>query len=121
MTETLCDSSHVKLKAGADHTALTAAQYTALINEAEGQIIADTGVNWIDVYSGMNTDFKQIIQGAVSSYAANGVIMNDPLALGGLTVATTMVNNNLNIYDRAVNQLKDANVYKPFGGTKITE
>ncbi len=120
MTETLCTSAHLKLKAGAHHTALTSAQYTDLINEAEGQIIADTRVNWIDVYSGMNSDFKQILQGAVSAYAANGAIMNDPLALGGLVVATTIVNKNLDTYDRAVNKLKDANVYKPFGGTEIT-
>ena len=116
MAETLCNSGNVKLKAGTNHTALTAAQYTDLINEAEGQFIADTGVNWIDVYSGLNADFKQIIQGAAAAYAANGAINNDLLALGGLATATTMINKNLDTYDRAVNKLKDSNVYKPFGG-----
>lgn|SRR3990167_6848325 len=122
MAETLCNSGNVKLAAGANHTALTASQYTSLINQAEGQIIADTGVNWITVWpviSGNN--FALIIQGAVAAYAANGAINNDPLALGGLSVATTMINKNLDTYDRAVNKLKDSNVYKPFGGTKIVE
>jgi hypothetical protein len=121
MAETLCNSGNVKLKAGANHTALTAAQYTDLINAAEGSLIADTRVNWIDVYAGLNLDFKTLIQGAVAAKAAVGAINNDPLALGGLSVATTMVNINLDEYDRAVSKLKDANVYKPFGGTAIAE
>ena len=120
MTTTLCNSGNVKLKAGVDATALSFAQYETLINEAEGQIIADTGVNWIDVYSGLNADFKQIIQGAVSAKAAIAAIEYDPLALGPLAVATTKVNVCLDEYDRGVNKLKDANVYGPFGGTKIT-
>jgi len=120
MPETLCTSPHVKLKAGVNHTALTSAQYTQLINEAEGHIVADTRVNWLDIYSTMNADFKQILQDAASSFAANGAIMNDPLALGGMAVATTMVNKNLDAYDRAISKLKDSNVFEPFGGSVIT-
>ena len=117
---TLSNSGLVKLRAGADHTALTGAQYDEFIEETEGQIVADTGVNWLDVYSGLNDDFKKILQGAVSARAANGAIMNDPLALGGLAVATTMVNQNLDVYDRAVAKLKDTNVAGAFGGTQMT-
>lgn len=118
---TLANSGHVKLKAGTNHTALTATQYDELIEEAEGQIIADTRVNWVDEYGTMNADFKEILRGAVAAKAANGAIMNDPLAVGGLATATTMVNQNLDIYDRAVNKLKDSNIFKPFGGSAIVE
>ena len=120
MTETLCTSGSVKLKAGVDHTALTAAQYTEFINQAEGQIIADTRINWVSIYSTMDDDFKKILEGATAAKAAIGVINYDPLALGGLTVATTMINVNLDEYDRAVKVLKEQNVYSPFGGSPIT-
>ena len=124
MTTTLCNSGNVIVKAGVDATALTDAQYTQLINEAESLLTADTGVNWVDawpVISGNN--FAQIITGAVSARAAIPVIQYDPLALGPLAVATTKVNVCLDEYDRAVSKLKDANVYKPFGGGtyKLTE
>jgi hypothetical protein len=122
MTETLCTLGSVKLKAGTNHTALTAAQYTELINEAEGQLIADTRVNWITHWPQISgSNYVKIIQGAVSAKAANIAIMNDALAVGGLTTATTMINHNLDIYDRAVAKLKDANIFKPFGGTAIAE
>jgi hypothetical protein len=118
---TLADSGHVKLKAGENHTALTPTQYDELIEEAEGQIITDTRVNWIDIYSTMNTDFREVLRGAVSSYAANNVILNDMLAVGGINTATTMINKNLDNYDRAVSKLKDSNIFKAFGGSVIKE
>ena len=120
MTTTLCTSGSVKLKAGVDHTALTFAQYEELINQAEGAIIADTRINWVDIYSTMNDDFKKILEGATAAKAAVGVINYDPLALGGLGISTTMINVNLDEYDRAVKQLKEQNVYSPFGGITIT-
>ena len=120
MTETLCASGSVKLKAGEEASALTSAQYTELINQAEGQFIADTAVNWVDIYATLNSDFKQAIEGAVSAKAAIGVIGYDPLALGPLSVATTKVNILLDEYDRAVSKLKETNIYKAFGGTSFS-
>ena len=120
MTGTLCTSASVKLKAGSDAAALTDAQYTMLIQQAEGQIIADTGVNWVDAYAAMNADFKQILEGAVSAKAAIAAVEYDPLALGPLAVATTKVNVFLDEYDRAVSKLKESHIYTGFGGTKIT-
>ena len=120
MTETLCTSGSVKLKAGTNATALTTAQYTEIINQAEGAIVADTDINWLDIYSTMDADFKKILEGATASLAANTAIMYDPLALGGLAVATTAINRNLDEYDRAVRRLKEAEVYKAFGGTPMS-
>ena len=122
MTETLCDSGHVKLCAGAKvSTALTGADYTTFINQAEGQIVADTGVNCIDIYSTMNADFRKILEQACAAWAGNKAIKYDVgVYTGGLQEATTMVNINLEEYDRAIAKLKDANVYEAFGGTKMT-
>ena len=121
MTETLCTSDAVKLKAGENATILTGTQYTQLINQAEGQFVADTGVNWLDVYSGLNADFKQSIEGAVASKAAVSVIAYNPFALGSTVLATMKINVCLDEYDRTVAKLKDANIFKPFGGTQLVQ
>ena len=122
MTETLCNSGNVKLAAGANvSSSITASQYTELINQAEGQLIADTGVNWIDVYSGLNADFKQVIEMATANWAAVGAIKYDPSGYTTVGESVVIINGCLDRYDRAVSKLKDANVYKPFGGTKIAE
>ena len=53
MSETMCDSGAVKLKAGANaSTALTAANYTQLINQAESFINMWTRTNFTDDYAG---------------------------------------------------------------------
>ena len=122
MTETLATSGSVKLKAGADvSTAITTEQYTEMINQAEGNIVADTRVNWLDVYSTMDADYKEILQGAVSAKAAISAINYNLGVYPSLNHATTMINVNLDEYDRAVAKLKDANIFKPFGGTAIAE
>lgn len=121
MTVTLCTSGAVVLKAGKDATILADADYTTLINQAEGDLAADTRVDWVAVYSGISANYKQVIEGACAAKAAVSVIAYDPYALGSLTVATTKVNICLDEYDRAVSKLKDANIFKPFGGTALTE
>lgn len=119
---TLCTSGSVKLAAGTNvSTSLTDANYTEFINQAEGQLIADTRINWVDVYSGMNTDFKQICEQAAAAWAAVDAIRYDPSGYTSLNEAITIINVNLDRYDRAVAKLKDSNVYKPFGGSPITE
>lgn len=123
MTETLCDSGAVKIKAGTDApTSVTGipTTMTQLINQAEGAFCAATRVNWLDVYAGLNADFKQIIEGAVAAKAAVGVINYDMLAYGNLQTATTMINVLLDEYDRAVDKLKDDKVVKAFGAEFMT-
>lgn len=124
MTETLCDSGAVKIKAGVDAPTAVIGNpttMTQLINQAEGQLIADTRVNWIDVYSTLNPDFKQVIEGAVSAKAAVAVINYDPLSYGNLNTATTMINVLLDEYDRGVSKLKEDKVIKAFGGEMMTK
>ena len=99
---------------------LSDADYATLIAEAEGQLTTDTNVNWVDIWptlSGQN--FGLVVRGAVAALAAVYTINNSPLSLGSLTTATTQVNTNLDKYDRAVRQLKESNVYKPFGGKQL--
>jgi len=122
MVVTLCTSGSVKLKAGTDLPTFTDDQYTEIINQAEGQIIADTRVNWVSgsVYDNMNPAFRQILQSATAAKAAISVINYDMLGYGSVQVATTMVNVLLDEYDRAVAKLKDQNIYSPFGGSPIT-
>jgi hypothetical protein len=74
MTETLSDSGMVKLKAGANvSTALTAANYTQLINEAEAYLVDFTKTDLLTL-SGATTTKRYMLQDYVSSMAAVGAI-----------------------------------------------
>lgn len=119
----LCTSGNVKLAAGANvSTAITNAQYISLIDQAEGQLIADTGVDWLVVYATISgNSYGKIVEQAVANFAAVGAIGYDPSGYTTIGEAVTITNICLDRYDRAVVKLKDANVYKPFGGTKIVE
>jgi len=119
MTVTLTTSGSVALYAGKNAEVLIDASYVTFINAAESQLIADTGVNWIDIYGTMNADYKPVVNAAVASLAANSVINYNPNAYPTLASATTMMNVNLERYDRAVAKLKEAAIYKPFGGAQI--
>jgi hypothetical protein len=93
MTETLCDSGAVKLKAGAAvSTALTAAQYTQLINQAECFINDLSRKDWVAAYSGLATDKKKILEDAASCHAAVGAINYDMSGYTSRQEALTMVN-----------------------------
>lgn len=110
MAETFTNSGIVKLRAGTNHTALTADQYTELIEQAQADILAeikDESKDWIADYGDLDSDKKKLFDLAASSHAAIGAIMNDPLALGGLAVATTAINTNLSLYQRAITKLKE--------------
>ena len=118
MVETLCDSGAVKLRAGINAAVLTTAQYTQIINQAEGDIIAETRVNWIDIYSTMNADFKQVLQGACAAKAAIKVIEHDPDAIGKST-AGFMVNILWAEYNQAIKALAESKVVTAFGASYI--
>jgi hypothetical protein len=118
---TLCNSGNVKLAAGVNvSSAINTTEYTQLINQAEGQIVADTGVNWVTLYAGLNADFKQILEGAAANFAAVNAIKYDPSGYTTIGEATLIINGCLDRYDRAIAKLKEGDVYKPFGGTKLT-
>ena len=117
---TICSSDLVKLKAGTYAELLTYAQYSDLIEMAETQLIADTGINWVSLYSSLSATYKPIVESAVAALAAVDVINYNPLTLGSLNTATTAINVNLNTYDRAVAKLKESNIYGPFGASKLS-
>ena len=122
MTETLCDSGAVKFKAGINaSTTVTnnAVRLTQYINQAEGQIVAETGANWLDDYSGMNVDFKQVLESAASCWAAIDVIEADMSGFTTLGEATTMINTLLTKYDRAITVLKDSKKITALGSSYI--
>lgn len=113
-------SGNVHLHSGRFSDILTDEDYAKLIFEAEGQLIADTKVNWVDIWPTISGNTNAgIVQGAVAAYASISVTNFHKLSLGSLPIATTTINVNLNKYDRAVKQLKESNVYKPLGGTQI--
>ena len=112
MTETLCDSGAVKLKAGTNVATLTAAQYTQLINQAEGYINSVTRVNWNDVYSTLDADVKQVLEDAASSKAAVGAINYDMSGYTSKAEAITMLNVNFQILQDAIRELKEDKVRK---------
>lgn len=107
MTETLCTSAAVKLKAGANATELTAAQYTELINQAESHINTLTRVNFTDSYSGLNDDTKKILEDAASCYAACSAVAYDMDNYGSLTRAQTILNVNWAKFQECMKILKE--------------
>ena len=123
MTETLCDSGAVKLKAGTNASATVTDNPTTMtqfINQAEGDLAADTAVDWVDKYSGLSANFKQVLEGACASKAAVSVINYD---MGGFTSraeALTMLNVNWAVYDRAVREIKESKIKKDLFGVSTT-
>lgn len=93
MTETLCDSGMVKLKAGANvSTALTAANYTTLINEAENYIASATRRDYVAAYSGLSSNKKLILEDTASCHAAIGAINYNMSGFTSRQEALIMVN-----------------------------
>lgn len=111
MTETLCTSGAVKLKAGGNvSSSLTAAHYTTLINEAECFLnisVAGSGVDVVTAYSGLNTDVKQILEDASSSHAAMSAIAYDMSGYTNQQEAITLINVNYTRLQDCLLLLKD--------------
>ena len=105
---TLCDSDAVKLKAGANvSTAITAGQYTQMINQAEADVCVESGYNWVDDYANINVDVKQILEDATSSKAAVIAINYDMSGYTSRVEAQTMLDVNEWVYNNAIKKLKD--------------
>jgi hypothetical protein len=114
MTETFCTSGAVKLKAGANvSTAITGAQYTQLINQAES-IINDAvkieSVNLVSDFANMNADVKKILEDAASSRAALGAINYDMSGYTSRQEAQTMLDVNYVIFTDCMQLLKEKKV-----------
>lgn len=121
MAETLCTSGSVKLAAGTNVSDdLLAADYTIFINQAEGDLIADTRVNWVDIYGTMNTDFKQIVEGACAAKAAIRAVKFDPSGYTSRSEANFIVNMNWAEYKDAVRVLSDDKTITALGASLMS-
>lgn len=120
---TLATSGNVKSYAGASVSSnLTDSDYTLFIEEAEAQLIADTGIDWVAAWPTISgNNWANIVTGAVAAFAAVSAVGYDPDAFATLNSAITTINVNLDRYDRAKSQLSDQNVYKPFGVSKMSQ
>lgn len=122
MAETLCVSGAVKHRAGANASATVTASggwMTELINQAEGQIAAETLVDWVASYSGLSANYKKVLEGAAACWAANAVIAYDTTGYLNTPEAAFIVNVNWGTYDRAIKALSQASTSKAFGGTLL--
>jgi len=107
-TPVMTTSGAVQIKAGAnvDTATMSGANICQFINEAESLVCATTTYNWMDAYSGLNTDVKNLLNTAVSAKAAMMVIQYDPDSIGRNT-ALLRLNVLRDEYDLAIRELKD--------------
>ena len=120
MVETLCDSGSVKLHAGANVSGdLTPANYTTLINEAEGDMFAETQVDWVNIFSSLNVNYSKVVEQACAAKAAIPATKFDMLSYNSVAEAMNVINTNLTIYDRAIKVLRDPEVIKAIGASLI--
>src|SRR3990167_10312955 len=123
MTETLCTSGAVKHRAGANASStvtVSGGWLTELINQAEGQIAAETLVDWVASYSGLSANYKKVLESATACWAANAVIAYDTTGYLNTPEAAFIVNVNWGTYDRALKALSQSSVAKALGGTMLS-
>lgn len=86
MTITLTSSGAVVVKAGPNagtmwkdgHGGVSGEDIVnEFINQAESFIIVRSNVNWIDIYSTLNADFKKVLDEATSNLAAIYLVQAD--------------------------------------------
>jgi hypothetical protein len=107
MTETLCTSGAVKIKAGTNSPTLTAGEYTDLINLAEGFFSVNSRYDWVSNYAGLSDRGKKILQDGVSSYAAMFVINKDMSGFTSKEEAQTMLDINWSIVAEIIKLVRD--------------
>lgn len=123
MTETLCTSGAVIHRAGAGASSTVTASgawMTELINQAEGCIAAETLVDWVASYSGLNSNFKKVLENACATRAAIMVISYDSKNYVNTPEAAYIINVLWAEYARSIQVLKDPTVAKAIGGTLLT-
>jgi len=108
MVVTLCTEDQAKFHAGTNvDSTISTAEWTDLINEAEGVICTETKVNWIDIYGSLNSDCKKILQVATACYSANGAIKHNPNGYLDNAEFSTLLNVNTYNFERAMSRLKE--------------
>lgn len=122
MVETLCTSGAVKHRAGANASETVTASgawLTELINQAEGEIAAETQCDWVASYSGLSANYKKILEGACAAKAAIKVISYDSTGFLNIGEAAFMVNVLWGEYDRSLKLLSDSTIRNALGGTQL--
>ena len=104
---TIATSGNVMLKAGAGVGAITVPQMSGAILMAEGELNATTRTNWTDLFLTMNSDTKFILTEAVSSLAANSLIVTDMSGYTNRAEAQTILDVNIDNFRRAIRVLEE--------------
>lgn len=108
MTETMCTSGSVRLKAGVRVSSdLTAANYTEFINQAESHINAAARIDFTASYSGLTDAKKKILEDVASSLAAVAAINYDMSGFTSRAEAITMLNVNRDISSKGLRLIRD--------------
>jgi len=114
MTETLCTSGAVKLQAGsAVSTALTAANYTTLINEAEGFLSVQAKYDWVTNYASCSAIGKTLLEDGAASYAAMNAVKYNMAGYTSRVEAQTILDVLWSKVVEIVNLIRD-DKYKQF-------
>ena len=110
MTETLCDSGAVKLKAGANvNSNITSTQYTQLINQAEAYVCNTTRYDYVTAYNGLSTIKKKTLEEMAAAYAAISAINYDMSGFTSRQEALVMINILWAKIDQCLRLLNDDN------------
>jgi hypothetical protein len=107
MTETLCDSGAVKIKAGALAATFTAAQYTDAINKAEGFVSTQARYDYVTNYASVSTIGKEFLKDVTSSKAAMELINNNQSGYTSRTESQVTLDVNYSNVVDCVNLLRD--------------
>ena len=107
MTETLCVKEDVQLKAGVNAKTLTDAEYTNLINQAEGVISTNARYDYVANHASISDIGKEFLKDIASSHAAFFVINNDMSGFFSRTEAQVMLDINYNKAVEGINLLRD--------------
>lgn len=104
----ICLSGAVVLRAGANHPTVTEGDYIALISGAAAFVSTSARYDYETNFSSCSAIGKEVIKEAVASYAAIGLINNEPSAYPG-TEAQIMLDVNWGKVTECINLLRDDN------------
>ena len=107
MTVTLCDSGAVKIKAGTNAATLTDAQYTEIINRAEGFVCAEARYDFVANSGAVSNIGKELLKDVTSSKAAIEAINKDMSGYTSRVEAQVMLDVNYAIVVDSINMLRD--------------
>ena len=108
MTETLCIQADIDLKAGTNvSSAITAGQYTLMINDSEAYIMGLTRIDWVTLYSGLDATLKLILRDACSARSARVAINFDMSVYTSRSEAQKMLDVNQTIFDECMRVIKE--------------